>query len=239
MFFSLSRYLKIVHPVGTHVLQTVRTAHIISTVTWVLLLALMSTYIILSLVTQEAVPSVPSRLSCDLLQSQQLNLFYKVIHTVSAAIFLLVLVSLVFFYYSTSRRLSQAELMYPASSGAKKLARSRRNMLVLVSVFCVCFVPYHLVRLPYAFLSRRCSGSQVFFYLKEVTIMLSVLNACLDPLIYFIFCKAFRAQLSLGRVFSTVQAATQGGHPERRSSGEQQARKTSLSSTIEGRVVKI
>ncbi|XP_051255701.1 P2Y purinoceptor 14-like [Dicentrarchus labrax] len=30
------------------------------------------------------------------------------------------------------------------ASSNKKLAKSHRNMLVLVSVFCVCFVPYHL-----------------------------------------------------------------------------------------------
>lgn len=233
--FLLSRYLKIVHPLGTHILQTVRAAHIISTITWALLFAMMSTYIILSVITQEALPSVPSRVSCDVLHSKQLSLFYKIIHTCSAAIFLLVLVSLVFFYYSTSRRLSLAQQRQPASSCSKKLAKSRRNMLVLVSVFCVCFVPYHLVRLPYAFQRRQCSWSQAFFYMKELTIMVSVLNVCLDPLIYFIFCKAFRAQLSLRRVFSTTQVTKQGGNPERGSSDEQQIsgikmnRRTSLS----------
>lgn len=182
----------------------------------------MSTYITLSLVTQKALPAVPSRVSCDVLQSNQLNLFYKIIHIFSAATFLLVLVSLVFFYHSTSRRLSQAELMHPASSGSKKLAKSRRNMLVLVSVFCLCFVPYHLVRLPYAFLSRQCPGSQVIFYLKELAVMLSVLNNCLDPLIYFIFCKVFRAQLSLRKASSTTQVTMRGGNPERRTSDEHQ-----------------
>lgn len=227
----LCRYLKIVHPLGTHILQTVPAAHIISTVTWVLLLATMSTYIALSLLTQEPLSSVPDAVSCDVLHSQQLSLFYKVIHTCSAAVFLLVLVSLIFFYYSTSRRLSLAQQRQPASSGSKKLAKSRRNMLVLVSVFCVCFVPYHLVRLPYAFLRRQCSWSQAFFYLKELTIMVSVLNVCLDPLIYFIFCKAFRAQLSPRRLFNNT--ATQAANTERRSSDgptstSRSNRKTSL-----------
>ncbi|KAF3848209.1 hypothetical protein F7725_021237 [Dissostichus mawsoni] len=94
---------------------------------------------------------VPLSLSCDALHSQLLSAVYKVIHSCSVLIFLLVLVSLVFFYHSTSRRL------------------------------------------------KRCSWSQTFFYLKEVTVLLSVLNVCLDPLIYFIFCKAFRAQLNLKR----------------------------------------
>lgn len=190
----LSRYLKIVQrTLGTHILQTVRAAHIISTVTWVFLLALMSTYVILSFQTQRPFTSVP--VSCEVLHSGQLALLYKIIHSCSTAIFLFVLISLVFFYYSTSRRVSLARERQPASSSSKKLAKSHRNISVLVCVFCVCFVPYHLVRLPNAFLWRYCSWSKVFSYLMELTIIVSVLNVCLDPLIYFIFCKAFRTQL--------------------------------------------
>ncbi|KAM9359630.1 P2Y purinoceptor 14-like [Symphorus nematophorus] len=206
-YIAANRYLKIVHPLGTHILQTGRAAHIISTVTWVFLLAMMSAYVTLSLLTQEELHSVPNTATCEDLHSKQLGLFSKITHTFSTAIFFIVLVSLVFFYYSTSRRLSLAQQKQPASSCNKKLVKSRRNILVLVSVFCICFVPYHLVRLPYEFMNKQCSGSQVFFYLKKVTIMLWVLNLCLDPLIYFIFCKAYRAQLSLRRVTSSRQIA--------------------------------
>ncbi|KAM7398796.1 hypothetical protein PAMP_018106 [Pampus punctatissimus] len=222
-YIAANRYLKIVHPLESHILQTVRAAHIISMVTWVFLLATMSTYVILSLLTQGPPLPLPITVSCDCLHSEQLSLFYKMIHSCSATIFLFVLISLVFFYYSTSRRLSLAQQRQPASSGSKRLAKSRRNMLVLVSVFCICFVPYHLVRLPYAFLRERRTWSQVFFYMKELTILVSVFNVCLDPLIYFIFCKAFRAQLSLGRMFSTTQATTHAENTEQRSSDGRQS----------------
>ncbi|XP_041851146.1 P2Y purinoceptor 14-like [Melanotaenia boesemani] len=216
-YIAANRYLKIVHPVETHFLQTVRAAHIISVATWGLLLAMTGTYVLISVLTQEPMDSVPVRVSCDVLHSKQLSVFYKIIHSCSAAIFLCVLVSLIFFYYSTSRRLSLAQQRQPTSSHSKKLAKSRRNMLVLVSVFCVCFVPYHLVRVPYAFhKDKDCLFNRCLFYLKEITIMVSVLNVCLDPLIYFIFCKAFQAQLGLRRTFSTTQTQTQ---VERRSSG--------------------
>uniref|UniRef100_UPI003AB02B2C P2Y purinoceptor 14 n=1 Tax=Centroberyx gerrardi TaxID=166262 RepID=UPI003AB02B2C len=212
-YIAANRYLKIVHPLGTHILQRVRAAYIISTVTWVSLLASTGVYVTLSLLTQRPLTSVPDAVSCEALHSAELSLFYKIIHSCSATVFFSVLVSLVFFYSSTSRRLTLVQRKQPgraSSSGSKKLAKSRRNMLVLVTVFCVCFVPYHLVRLPYAFLRGRCAWRQAFFYLKELTVMVSALNVCLDPLIYFIFCKAFRAQLSLRRVFSATQGATQG-----------------------------
>lgn len=155
---------------------------------------MMSTYVILSFHTYEAVTSVPVK--CEVLHSDQLALFYKLIHICSTAFFLFVFFSRVFFYYRTSCRVSLAQQRQLTSSSSKKLGKSRRNMLVLVSVFCFCFVPYHMVRLPYTFLVRHCSWGLVFYYLMELTILMSILNVCLDPLIYFIFCKAFRTQLS-------------------------------------------
>uniref|UniRef100_M3ZF56 G-protein coupled receptors family 1 profile domain-containing protein n=1 Tax=Xiphophorus maculatus TaxID=8083 RepID=M3ZF56_XIPMA len=108
-------------------------------------------------------------------------------------IFLLVLFSLVFFYYSTSRRVLQVQQAQLASPNSKILMKSRRNMLVLVSVFCFCFVPYHIVRIPCIILWGKCSVE--LYYVKEFAVLLSVSNICLDPLIYVFLCKEFRAQL--------------------------------------------
>ncbi|KAM6933360.1 P2Y purinoceptor 14-like [Xenentodon cancila] len=216
-YIAANRYLKIVHPLGTHILQTVRAAHIISTVTWGLLLTLAGTYILLSVLMQGAQTSSSTTTTCDELHSPEQKVFYQIIHSFCGGIFLFVLICLVFFYHTTSRRLLQQKQL--ASSSSRMLIKSRRTMLVLVIVFCVCFVPYHLVRLPYAFSkSLLGSRSQCFFYLKELTVVLSALNVCLDPLIYFIFCKAFRAQMSLRRVFSTTQNPTQVLNTEKRSS---------------------
>uniref|UniRef100_A0A3Q0SLC5 G-protein coupled receptors family 1 profile domain-containing protein n=1 Tax=Amphilophus citrinellus TaxID=61819 RepID=A0A3Q0SLC5_AMPCI len=179
-------YLKIVHPSGTHILQTVRAAHIISMVTWVCFLTPTIAFIILCFITQKPLGH------CSCLFSAVVSQLHKIIHTVAAIIFLLVFISLVFFYYSTSRRVFLAQQRQLTSSGSEKLVKSRRNMLVLVSIFCVCFVPVHLVQLPFAFLRSSCSVGQVFYYLKEVTTMVSVVNVCLDPLVYFFLCKTFR-----------------------------------------------
>ncbi|XP_053176307.1 uncharacterized protein LOC128360018 [Scomber japonicus] len=194
-YIAANRYLKIIDPLGNHFLRTVQAARIISTVTWVFLLAPVISFVSMSLLTQEAPTVVPD--SCECLHSSQVHVFYKIIHISSCITFLFVLVSLVFFYHSASRSVLQAQQRQLASSSYKKLRRSRRKMLVLVSVFCVCFVPYHLVRLPYIFLYRQCSLSKVFYYLKELSVLLSVLNVCLDPVVYFFFSKAFRAQLTI------------------------------------------
>ncbi|XP_053176328.1 P2Y purinoceptor 14-like [Scomber japonicus] len=206
-YIAAKRYLKIIYPLGNHFLRTVQAARIISTVTWVFLLAPVISFVTMSLLTQEALTVVPDR--CECLHNAQVHVFYKIIHISSCITFLVVLVSLIFFYYSASRSVLQAQQRQLAASSCKKLRRSRRKMLVLVSVFCVCFVPYHLVRFPYIFLHRHSSLSKVFYYLKELTVLLSVLNVCLDPFIYFMFSKAFREQLT-----STLQRGEMKGSRE-------------------------
>uniref|UniRef100_I3JIQ2 G-protein coupled receptors family 1 profile domain-containing protein n=2 Tax=Oreochromis niloticus TaxID=8128 RepID=I3JIQ2_ORENI len=186
-YVAANRYLKIVRPSGTHVLQSVRTANIVSMVTWVCLLAPSVAYNILFFITQKPLTSIPRH--CGLFFSASVSLMFKIIHTFSAIIFLLVSISLVFFYYSTSRRVLQAQQSQLASS--EKLVKSRRNMLVLVSIFCVCFAPYHLVRVPFVFLLNSCTVGPVLYYLKEAATMLSVFNVCLDPLVYFFLSKTF------------------------------------------------
>lgn len=193
------RYLKIVRPLETHTLQTPRAARIISTITWTILGGLSLVYTVISLMSSRS-SVLPHSIGCESLHSNRVSQLYKAVHTASAATFFFVLVSLVGLYHGTRRRLEQAQRARQAQRSCQKLAKSKRNMLILVSVFCVCFVPYHLVRLPYAFLKDKLTcfaWAHAFFTLKEATVLLSVCNACLDPLIYFIFCKAFRAQFGL------------------------------------------
>ncbi|XP_030580887.1 P2Y purinoceptor 14-like [Archocentrus centrarchus] len=194
-YIAANRYLKIVHHSGTHFLQTVRAARIISMVTWVTVLAPKITYTILFFITQQPLTSDPG--CCDPLFSTPVRLLYKIFQACSAIIFLLVLVSLIFFYYSTSRRVLQAQQRQLTSSGSEKLVKSRRNIMMLVSIFCVCFIPYYLVRLPSVHLWGSRSVRQVFYYLLDATAVMSVFNVCLDPFVYFFFCKTFRDHVNL------------------------------------------
>lgn len=214
-YIAANRYLKIVRPLGNHSLQTVRAAHVVSIATWSVLVTVMSVYITLSLSTSWGKAPVPRVMGCDAVHSPQISLFYKIIHSSLALIFLFVLISLVLLYRGTVWKLRQAQ--HTQRDSCKKLKRSRRNMLVLVSVFCVCFVPYHLVRLPYAFLKHRCEWIRTFYYLKELTVLLSVFNVCLDPLVYFFFCKAYRSQLGMGGGCSSTHRASQTQLERRRS----------------------
>uniref|UniRef100_A0A096LQ58 G-protein coupled receptors family 1 profile domain-containing protein n=3 Tax=Poecilia TaxID=8080 RepID=A0A096LQ58_POEFO len=200
-YIAVNRYMKIFHHLRTSFLMTAQAARFLSGATWVFFLVPTPVYIILTLNTDKA--SVSGARTCDVLQSESVKVFYKLFHAGVAIIFLSVLSSLLFCYCSASRRVLQIQRKQLGSFNSKKLVKSRRNMLVLVSVFCTCFLPYHLVRLPYIILRGQCYD--VLYYLKEVTVLISVFNVCLDPLIYVFLCKEFRAQLNLQGMFSTTK----------------------------------
>uniref|UniRef100_A0A3B5MAL6 G-protein coupled receptors family 1 profile domain-containing protein n=1 Tax=Xiphophorus couchianus TaxID=32473 RepID=A0A3B5MAL6_9TELE len=171
--------------------------HIISMTTWVVLLTMITPYSILMLINEKHHDDEHSM--CDHLISEPVKPLHILSHGFAFIIFLSGLFSLVFFYYSTSRRVLQVQQAQLASPNSKKLMKSRRNMLVLVSVFCFCFVPYHIVQLPYVLLEENCLVE--LYYVKEFAVLLSVSNICLDPLIYVFLCKEFRAQLNLKKIF--------------------------------------
>ncbi|RXN22076.1 P2Y purinoceptor 14-like protein [Labeo rohita] len=200
-YIAANRYTKIVRPLETHTLQTVRSTRYICIVTWAILLGPVFAYIAVFVSTDQQT-SAHSGFDCDSFHNSLLRQIYLALQITSFSVFLFVLVSLTLFYWLNVQKLRQAQRTMPDQPGNAKLSKSKRNMRVLVVVFCVCFVPYHLVRLPYVFIKpllHDCTAAQVFYALKELTVLLTVLNACLDPLIYFVFCKTFRAQLNLQR----------------------------------------
>uniref|UniRef100_A0A3P9DGE3 G-protein coupled receptors family 1 profile domain-containing protein n=1 Tax=Maylandia zebra TaxID=106582 RepID=A0A3P9DGE3_9CICH len=199
-YIAVNRYLTIIHPSGTHILQTVRTAHIVSTVTWVFLLAPTIAYNIMFFITHK--PFTSDRCYCGPLFSTSFSILHKAFQISCTIIFLLVFICLVFFYYSISRRVLQAH-----TSRRVLQAQQRQNMLVLVSIFCVCFVPHHLFRVLFVFLLNTCSVDPVLYYLKEAATMVSVFNICLDPLVYFFLCKTFRAQVRKASRRTNIQQA--------------------------------
>ncbi|XP_078266602.1 P2Y purinoceptor 14-like [Rhinoraja longicauda] len=193
-YIAGNRYLKIVKPLNTYAFQRLRSAKILSVGTWCTLFALGMSYVFLK---GEKTPRTNLKTACLEFRGGFGVYFHLALHTGGTVLFLLVLVALCFFYLQTLRRLEKS----PSSSSNKKQVKAKNNILVLLVVFLICFVPYHIVRIPYMLsqinVISSCYWKMMLLNFKEPTIILATLNSCLDPVIYFLSCQAFRSKLGL------------------------------------------
>jgi len=163
------------------------------------MLALSSIYLILIAQNSWGLDQKLDELSCGSQHSLKLSLANKIIRCVCFLIFIFVLVSLIPLYWKILQKLRQVQLSAQTTFNSQTFRNSKRNMLVLIVIFCVCFVPFHLVHLPAMFIQpllHDCSALHVLHILKELSTLFAGLNASLDPLIYFLFSRAFRAHFN-------------------------------------------
>ncbi|TKS80570.1 G-protein coupled receptor 171 [Collichthys lucidus] len=80
------------------------------------------------------------------------------------------------------------------SQGSQTLGE--RQAAAVVLAYILCFVPYHIVRLPYTLAQTKvitdCQTQRKLFLGKESTLLLTVLHLCFDPLLFFYLYEPFR-----------------------------------------------
>ncbi|XP_078420396.1 P2Y purinoceptor 14-like [Cetorhinus maximus] len=195
-YIAATRYLKIVKPLKIYAFQRPKSAKIVSIGTWCVLLSLGVSYVYL---TWKKPAQNSTKETCLGFRSGTGIHWHIFLHVGGTFLFLCVLMGLCFFYFQTAKRLDKS----PSPSSLKKQAKAKNNILILLTVFLVCFVPYHIARLAYILSQINviigCFWKKTLYHFKESAIVLSTLNACFDPVIYFLFCKAFRSKLGLER----------------------------------------
>ncbi|MGH0165056.1 UNVERIFIED_CONTAM: hypothetical protein FKN15_004546 [Acipenser sinensis] len=191
---SLERYVKIVKPAGASIIQNVTFSKALSTATWVLMMILLVPNIILT--SKEATEDTSKK--CIQLKTDLGVQWHKVSNYACIAAFWVVFVLMFFCYASISKTIYDSYKKFRRDNTESR-RKSKRNIFSLLVVFFICFVPYHACRIFYTLSQTVDSFSEqtkyVLFHIKEGTLLLSALNVCLDPVIYFLMCKSFRELL--------------------------------------------
>ncbi|CAL8352193.1 unnamed protein product [Lota lota] len=190
---SLDRYITITRRASS-LLHRVGVARLLALVIWCLLLLSVLPNAVLT--SRSSLPN--SSVSCMELKTP-LGLQWHSASTLSSvALFWATLLLLCSCYASIARRVYRSSRRERGGGGPCR--RSGRSIVVLLLVFLLCFVPYHACRVPYTL--SQTPGARythhtryVLFQLKEATLLLSSVNVCLDPLIYFFMCRSFRESL--------------------------------------------
>ncbi|KAK5868195.1 hypothetical protein PBY51_009231 [Eleginops maclovinus] len=209
-FISLERYMKIVRHNSSntstcwsrwcsvsrlHLLQSPGFARALALLTWMsLLLSVLPNVLLTSNPANETNAHQCMQLKTPFgLQWHKYSTYFNI------GLFWLALCLLSFCYTSIACRLySSYRLIRRGQSNACR--KSKRSIFSILVVFFVCFVPYHVLRVPYTLSQGKGSGfinddRFLLFQLKEATLFLSAFNVCLDPVIYFLMCRTFRESL--------------------------------------------
>ncbi|XP_057593841.1 P2Y purinoceptor 14 [Hippopotamus amphibius kiboko] len=194
VFFGLigfDRYYKIVKPLSTSFIQSVSYSKLLSLLVWSLILLLAVPNMIL---TNRSATGA-TRVKCMDLKNELGLKWHKASSYIFVGIFWIVFLSLIIFYTAITRKIFKSHLKSRKNSVSVK-KKSSRNIFSIMFVFFVCFVPYHVARIPYTWSQTEthysCRSKVMLLYVKEFSLLLSAANVCLDPIIYFFLCQPFR-----------------------------------------------
>ncbi|XP_041119233.1 P2Y purinoceptor 14-like [Polyodon spathula] len=191
---SLERYVKIVKPPRASIILNATFSQTLSTATWILIMILLVPNIILT--SKEATEDTSK--NCIQLKTDLGVQWHNVSNYACIAAFWVVFLLMFFCYTSISKTIYDSYKKFRRDN-TKSRRKSKRNIFSLLVVFFICFVPYHACRIFYTLSQTVDIFSEqtkyVLFHIKEGTLLLSALNVCLDPVIYFLMCKTFRELL--------------------------------------------
>ncbi|KAI5626441.1 purinergic receptor P2Y12 [Silurus asotus] len=189
---GLDRYLKIVRPFGVTCLYSYSFTVVMAVMVWVTMTSLSLPNALLTNQT-----STHTTNNCAALKSNLGIKWHGLVIYINIMIFFLVLFTLLTCYISIYRHIhrSSAQFVTVGETNSRK-ARKGQNIFILLVVFFICFVPYHLCRIP--FTKSQTDRVQMNCALqigKQAALLLAMSNVCLDPIIYFLMCKSFRNKL--------------------------------------------
>ncbi|XP_055977444.1 G-protein coupled receptor 171 [Sorex fumeus] len=205
-FVSLERCLQLVQGCKVYRIQEPGFAKMISVVVWLMVLLIMVPNMVIPIQDIEEKPDV----GCMEFKSEFGRNWHLLTTFICIAIFLNFSVIIVLSNILVIRQLyrSKDDDSYP------RVKRTLLSTLLVTAGYIVCFVPYHLVRIPYTLsqveLISDCASRALLYRAKEATLLLAVSNLCLDPILYYHLSKAFRAKVT--QTFaSQAQKETPGG----------------------------
>ncbi|XP_067233141.1 G protein-coupled receptor 34 like [Chanodichthys erythropterus] len=185
---SLDRYLKIIKPVWVFSIQKTKWSHMASYIVWVVLISGMIPFL-----TSNSLKH-PCDEVCFHFHSK--GTVGGTINLTTVVFFLVFYVAFLCFYVKITNKL---RTMSMGNGDPKAQSRKKRVIVktfLVPSIFTLCFLPYHVIRIPYVLAQMNVIGDlhsqQLLHILNESTLLLSALNSCLDPIVYYFLSSAYR-----------------------------------------------
>ncbi|XP_061431539.1 cysteinyl leukotriene receptor 1-like [Lethenteron reissneri] len=217
---SVTRYLAVVHPVRSFKAVTARHAVIACVSIWVFVTLITSPF----LLSGQHVTS-SGRTLCFESSGSSLKMIFAMNYLALVVGVLIPFAIIIICYAAIARALMKTSEGQRRDSNVRK--RAVRMIVLVLTVFVVCFIPYHVQRtlLLHKLINRHSSCDTKLYLQKSVvaTVCFAAFNSCLDPLIYFFVGEKFRerfmsavqryaTRFGLARVFFEVERCTALSH---------------------------
>ncbi|NWU96313.1 P2Y13 protein, partial [Upupa epops] len=191
---AFDRFLKIVRPFGKFWVQNVTSAKILTSLVWLFFCLLSLPNMILS--NRTATPQSVKK--CASLKNYLGLKWHEAVTYICQFIFWTVLILMLLFYIIIAKKVYES-YMKTQKKDNKSQKRIKGKVFIILTVFFICFAPFHFSRVPYTLSQTTarmgCHLQNRLFVAKESTLWLATTTVCMDPLIYMILCKPFVGKL--------------------------------------------
>ncbi|TSR87332.1 P2Y purinoceptor 2 [Bagarius yarrelli] len=187
---SFHRFIGICHPVRSMQWVNAGRARSVSFLVWVIVLIFQSPVLYFSRTTNQVCHDTTSK-----------DLFHNfVVYSSTISVILFVIP---FALVLVCNGLMMRKLIQPTTVGGSTSQRSKQKsvkmIIIVLLVFVLCFLPFHLTRSLYytfRYFNVNCTlleGSNIAY---KITRPLASVNSCIDPILYFMAGQGFRNSLS-------------------------------------------
>nr|XP_020450015.1 P2Y purinoceptor 4 [Monopterus albus]XP_020450024.1 P2Y purinoceptor 4 [Monopterus albus] len=192
---SVHRYLGICHPIMALTLVKPRHAHLVCGLVWgVVIVCLVPNLMFVTTSTREN-----DTLCHDTTSQDAFDQYVDYCSVVMVLLFGIPFMVIMVCYCLMARALCRPRLGLSASQqGTGSHRKSIRLIIVVLVVFAVSFVPFHITRTIYytsRVLNLSCEFLNIVNFTYKITRPLASVNSCIDPILYFLAGDHYRLRM--------------------------------------------
>ncbi|XP_071371610.1 lysophosphatidic acid receptor 6a [Centroberyx affinis] len=185
---SVDRFLAIVHPLRSRTLRTKRNAKIVCVAVWVLVLAgSLPTGFKLETTSPQNNHSTVTFCFENFSSNQWKSHLSKVVIFIETVGFLIPLLLNVVCSVMVLQTLRRPQTI--SRGGKLNKTKILRMIIVHLSIFCFCFIPYNVNLVFYALVRTKtlkgCFVESVVRTIYPIALCIAVSNCCFDPIVYY------------------------------------------------------
>lgn len=192
---SVHRYLGICHPIKALTLVKSRHAHLVCGLVW----AMVTVCLVPNLIFVTTSRRDNDTLCHDTTSQDAFNEYVDYSSVVMVLLFGIPFLVIMVCYCLMARALCRKRQALSASrQGAASRQKSIKLIIVVLVVFAVSFVPFHITRTLYytaRVLDLPCELLNIVNFTYKITRPLASINSCIDPILYFLAGDHYRSKM--------------------------------------------